>query len=128
VATAHDALTPVVEQAADPPARALTALGELGWRVDPGSAAVRQLDAALAAVANVGLPADSDRIRTYAAAALAVARIDISSMPAGSPAEAVRHAVVGTVMYEPVLLALRRLAQQHVFSGGDVPVQPGHRS
>jgi hypothetical protein len=25
--------------------------------------------------------------------------------------------VVGTVMYEPVLIALRRLAQHHVFAG-----------
>ena len=33
-------------------------------------------------------------------------------------ADAVEYVVIGTVLYEPVLLALRRLAQQHVYTGG----------
>jgi hypothetical protein len=43
-----------------------------------------------------------------------VAEADVESIPSGTPAELVRHVVVGAAMYEPVLLALRRLAQQHL--------------
>ena len=114
VSAAHDALPPAADRTAAPE-RAAAALRVLGWEVDPESAGLFQLDAALAAVEAVGLPAGEERLRAYAAAALAVARIDVGTMPPGDPAEAVRFAVVGTVMYEPVLLALRRLAQQVAF-------------
>ena len=33
-------------------------------------------------------------------------------MPTDSPADAVRYVVLGTVLVEPLLLALRRMAQQ----------------
>ncbi len=118
VGTAHDNLPPAVPDGAEPPVRALAALDALGWRVDPGSSSVRQLEAALAAVEEVGMPASPERLAAYAAAALSVARVDVEGIPHTSAADAVQFVVVGTVLYEPVLLALRRLAQQHVFSTG----------
>jgi DNA-binding transcriptional MerR regulator len=116
VGTAHDALPPRVARGAEPPRRALAALDLLGWQVDAGSSSVHQLEAALAAVEAVGLPASEARLRAYGEAALDVARVDVSDVPRASAAEAVQYVVVGTVLYEPVLLALRRLAQQHVFT------------
>jgi hypothetical protein len=60
-------------------------------------------------------------LHSYAEAALSVARVDIDNIPDGSPTDggtdAVTFVVLGTVLYEPVLLALRRLAQQHVYAG-----------
>ena len=115
VAIAHEALGPPTPPQAGPPDRALHALARLGWRVDPGSAAVRQLEAALHAVEQVGIPATQHRLDAYASAALTAATEDVATVPAESAADAVAHVVLGTVLYEPVLLALRRLAQQHAF-------------
>ena len=116
VGTAHEALPPRVQPGADPPRRALAVLGRLGWHVDPGSSSVHQLEAALAAVEAVGLGPSEARLDAYARAALEVAEVDVADVPRRTPAEAVQYVVVGTVLYEPVLLALRRLAQQHVFT------------
>jgi DNA-binding transcriptional MerR regulator len=115
VATAHEALGPPPDPRAGAPDRALAALRELGWRVDPRSAAVRQLDAALEALDRVGIPASAGQLDAYAAAAVTAATTDIASVPTDSAADAVAYVVLGTVLYEPVLLALRRLAQQHLF-------------
>lgn len=43
-----------------------------------------------------------------------VASREVHGVPLDSPAEAMRYVVLGTVLIEPVLLALRRLAQQDV--------------
>ncbi|WP_218132671.1 hypothetical protein [Paramicrobacterium humi] len=40
------------------------------------------------------------------------AEFDISHVPREDSAAAVQYAVLGTALYEPVLLALRRLAHQ----------------
>jgi hypothetical protein len=105
-----------VERGSQPPHRALAAIEQLGWSVAPSSSAVDQLETALAAVEAVGMPAGPQRIEVYGRAAMEVARADVADVPRAAPADAVHYVVVGTVLYEPVLLALRRLAQQHVFS------------
>src|SRR3954454_21869313 len=69
------------------------------------------------------LPLSPARLAAYAEAALDVARVDVAGVPQADPQEAVRYVVVGTVLYEPVLLALRRLAQQHLYTG-DSPSSP----
>jgi hypothetical protein len=85
---------------------------------------VRQLDAALRAAEAVGLGTDDTRLHAYADAALRVAREDIASVPPGTAEETAAYVVLGTVLYEPILLALRRLAQQHVYSERPPPAQP----
>jgi DNA-binding transcriptional MerR regulator len=102
---------------APPPERALAVLRQLDWCADPGSPTVRWLDAALDAVEQVGIPMSPERLRAYADAAMTVAAVDVASVPQESAADAVTHVVLGTVLYEPVLLALRRLAQARVFVG-----------
>ena len=116
VGTAHEALPPRITRGAEPPHRALAALDLLGWQVDADSSSVHQLEAALAAVEGVGMPAGEVRLRAYGQAALEVAEVDVADVPRGSAGDAVQYVVIGTVLYEPVLLALRRLAQQHVFT------------
>ncbi len=69
----------------------------------------------------------------------AIAAYDIAAMP-DRRADALGYAVVGTALYEPILLALRRIALQEVAtaslntsrtrnrsrrSGGDVAVAEG---
>ena len=116
VGAAHDALPPGAPPADGAgPVRALAAVEALGWDVDPDSTGVRQLDAALAGVDAAGLPMSTDRLLVYGAAVLEIAEADVGGMPTTTPTAAVHHAVVGTVMYEPVILALRRVAQQHAF-------------
>jgi len=87
-------------------------VGTLGWRVVPGSTAMRQLAVALRAAEDVGLPLTPDGLATYADAAYRVAEREVAGMPRDSISAAITYAVVGTVLYEPVLLALRRLAHQ----------------
>ena len=69
---------------------------------------------ALAACAKLGHPVTDKTFDTYARAALKIAKLDVASVPTGDRAEAMERVVVGTVLYEPVLLALRRLAHAHV--------------
>jgi DNA-binding transcriptional MerR regulator len=120
VGAAHTALGPVPTRRPGPNKgrRAVELLTELGWRFDPRAPAVRQLDAALTALDDVGMPPAPERLRTYAQAALTVATADVGDVPTDSGTDAVAFVVLGTVLYEPVLLALRRLAQAHVYTGG----------
>lgn len=121
VATAHAHLPPEPDDSDETPA--VQALTTLGWRHEPGTAPVRQLARALRAVAAVGLPATPEGLAVYADAALAVARHDVGGVPRGSAEEAVEYAVAGTVLYEAVLLSLRRCAHVHVAHGA-VPAPP----
>ena len=116
VGTAHQALPPHVSPHAPPPGRAQEMVRQLGWQVDPRSPALYQLDAALAALEAVGMSPDARRLEAYAHAAIDVALVDVAGVPVERPADAVQYVVIGTVLYEPVLLALRRLAQQHVYT------------
>jgi len=112
---AHDPLAaqvPAVDQAALDTADAH--LARLGWRVHPEAPHRRVLARALAACTAVGHPVDPATIDTYARAALMVAEVDLASVPRTDRALAMERVVIGTVLHEPLLLALRRLAQAHV--------------
>jgi len=110
VGTLPPAAAPAGE-ASDPYPRARAALESLGQVYDPDFAAVAQLESALAAADDAGLPIGADRLAAYGRAAADIADFDLSRMPA-EPHAAVEYTVLGTALYEPVLLALRRLAHQ----------------
>lgn len=93
-----------------PRARAL--LQRVGQRYDPHFAAVAQLERALAAAEAAGLPMSDDRARRYAEHIMAIARVELAGMPNDSVQNAIEYAVLGTSLYEPVILAMRRLAHQ----------------
>ncbi len=54
---------------------------------------------------------NEEALDAYAAAAAAVAAVDVSELPADRT-DAVETVVVGTLLREPVLLILRRMAQE----------------
>lgn len=88
-------------------------LDRRGWRVDPADPVVGELDRAWAACDTVGLGLDEARLDAYADAVETIAVVDVDSVPP-QPQAALRQVVLGTVLVDPVLAALRRMAQQHV--------------
>ena len=88
-------------------------LGELGWSCAPGAPGRAELIRAVVSIDRHfpgGVSAQA--LRRYAEAAQRLAEREIPQDwdPAGEPTEALRYAVLGTVLFEPVILALRRLA------------------
>lgn len=116
VATVHEALGAGATAGEQDTARALDLLADLGWTVHPGSAAVRGLGAALTALTDAGFAIDAQTLRPYAQAARAIAESEVGRVPQHSPEDAAAYVVLGTILYEPVLLALRRLAQAQAFT------------
>ncbi|MGF1662002.1 MAG: MerR family transcriptional regulator [Kineosporiaceae bacterium] len=86
----------------------------LGWDVDHGSPGRQDLERAVAAVRRhlPGLVSGPENLVAHAGAMRALADVEIGDDydPATDPEGALRLAVLGTVLFEPVLLALRKLA------------------
>nr|WP_274637689.1 MerR family transcriptional regulator [Microbacterium bovistercoris] len=93
--------------------RARTAIAWAGFTYDPDFAAVAQLETAIRAVEDAGLPWDEATLHRYADPMRDVAAAEVAPTARQTPAEATAYAVLGTALYEPVILALRRLAHQH---------------
>lgn len=84
-----------------------------GWAVAEKDCREHQVLAdALDAVAAAGFDHPAGVLDVYAAAMDDVARAEIANIPTDSLAAAVRYVVLGVVLNEPVLLAMRRLAEQ----------------
>ena len=92
--------------------RAKAALEKIGQLYDPSYAAVAQLERALAAAESVGLAMSDDRLRGYASHIMEIAEIDLDEVPTGTVQDAVEYSVLGTALYEPIIVAMRRLAHQ----------------
>lgn len=119
IGMAHGALGPRPAATA-PFTRAEAIVDQVGWEVDRDCAPMAQLESALAALEAVGLPLEDDRILTYTRAAMAVAERDVAGTHQDlaadpHPEAALRDVVLGTVLYEPLLLSLRRLAQRDAY-------------
>jgi len=89
-------------------------LGRLGWAVSECSPARADLARALARLEDGGICVSKQDLDGYAAAAEAVAVIDVAALPTDTPEAALRRAIVGTALLDNVLTALRRLAQEDV--------------
>jgi DNA-binding transcriptional MerR regulator len=120
-ASRHDFLG-VAQQAIDgsppdvvvgPVARA--AAHRLGW-THCSTEALAHLQAAMDTAERAGFPVTVDRLVGYGGALADVAAIDLDDLAAdpraSTPAGALTHVAVGTVVTDGVLVALRRLAQQ----------------
>lgn len=94
------------------PARELVA--ELGWTVDPDSVELTQLANGLRAVEAGGIDVVDGGLARYGHTVHDLAEAEVATVPTDEISRAVRQAVLGTVLLEPVLLSLRRLAQQDV--------------
>lgn len=108
------ALPPYVDGDRDDYPHARAAIAELGLTYDPGFTAVPQLDEALRALEGAGLDASPAVLRRYSDAMSRVAAEEIAPVAGMRLEDAVPYAVLGTALYEPVMLALRRLAHHHL--------------
>lgn len=132
LAFAHHALGP--PPPADPDeahrsarAAVLELITARGWQVDPAAPSVDVLAAALVALRRVNGPCGPEVFTPYAVAADRIAREELATVDhAAGTGDTVAQIVVGTVVFEQALLALRRLAQEH-HSGERFgrPRQPG---
>ncbi|GAA2003113.1 MerR family transcriptional regulator [Microbacterium ulmi] len=100
--------------------RAQAALEALGLAFEPRFAAVAQLESAIAAVESAGLPWDEEVVRRYADPMIRVAADEVAPVGGMTVNDAIAYAVLGTALYEPILLALRRLAHHHLLATGRV--------
>jgi DNA-binding transcriptional MerR regulator len=88
----------------------------LGWHVTPDSPALHSLSGAIAAARSAGVPLRRESLEEYARATEGVAHVDVGAVQGEDLAEALHRVVAGTLLVDPVLAALRRLAQEHVSS------------
>jgi DNA-binding transcriptional MerR regulator len=83
-----------------------------GWQFDekdhPTHAA---LEDALRALDEAGFELPEGSLEVYREHMRQIAEYEIENVPTDSPTAAVRYVVLGTVLIEPLILALRRLAQ-----------------
>lgn len=89
-------------------------LTKLGWNLAQGSPARDDLAAALLALRGFGWEVGPEVFERYATHASALAQAEIAYVAtAPRPETAVEATVIGTVVFERALVALRRLAQEH---------------
>jgi hypothetical protein len=69
------------------------------------------LEDALRALDEAGFELPEGALDVYVEHMRQIAEYEIENVPTDSPTAAVRYVVLGTVLIEPVILALRRLAQ-----------------
>lgn len=106
-------------------------LDALGWRVDPDAPARRELARALVTLRRLGWRIDAKVFDRYARAARKLAAWEIKQTRADADrSRTVEGVVVGTVVFEAALIALRRLAEEHHSSlrFGDADRRPEQRA
>ena len=86
---------------------------DLGWEPSLDSPLLGALTRAVADARAAGVPLGAAAFRAYAEAARRIAAVDVEvATGAASPAAALHTVVVGTVMLDPLVATLRRLAQE----------------
>ncbi|MET0955136.1 MAG: MerR family transcriptional regulator [Cryobacterium sp.] len=80
--------------------------------------AMSMLDEALVAIEDAGVVVTPARLELYSRAMFTIAEAEVAAIPL-DPKEAVKYTVLGTVVIEPLLIALRRLAQQSLANKDD---------
>ncbi|MDO5618601.1 MerR family transcriptional regulator [Kocuria sp.] len=111
------------DHAGGQPSRARAWIEAHGWRIGVDDPLVEQLDQAWAACDDADLGVTESRMNVYAEAAEKIARVDVNSVPS-DPAGAVHQVILGTLLMDPVLKVLRRLAQQHLSATTRAGVDP----
>lgn len=109
---AHGALPPPVEHV-EPTDEVIGWLRDLGWEMCLDSPLVGSLTRAVTDARAAGVPLSGSTVRSYAEAVRQVAAVDVAAATAAPSLAASLHiVVVGTVLVDPVLATLRRLAQE----------------
>ena len=110
--TAHAAITPPPDESLDLTA-AQHAVEGLGWK--PGmcdEAVLHDVARALQGLEGAGFELAKGALPVYLKSMRDIADAEIAGVPTESAEAAVRSVVLGSVLVEPLLLALRRVAQQ----------------
>lgn len=119
IAIAHRSLgAPPIEQPSPAHRRARAEVSSFvaarGWKVESDSPSIDALAAALVALEGVMGPCTAEVFTPYADAADELARFELAWLdPSQGVGHTVGQIVVGTVVYEQALVALRRLAEEH---------------
>lgn len=118
LATAHHALGPEPAGPVEPPGTRQAVLRHLrtaGWNISSEAPSLQVLAAALDALRTMwGPDVGPDVFDAYADAAFDIARFELDSVDATAGRTAtVQQIIVGTVVFEQALVALRRLAEEH---------------
>ena len=114
VGAAHTRLVPESTStpvAAD--AQVAVLLQRHGWTLTAGSPHAALLARALDALEGLGHPASDELLDVYADAATSIAEHEVAAV-GDDHVTAAEEVVVGTLLLEPVLLAIRRIAQANV--------------
>jgi DNA-binding transcriptional MerR regulator len=109
---AHAAVTPTAQGDVDT-ASAEQLVTRLGWQ--PGMCdddVVAGVARALDGIARAGFEIPDAVMSAYLESMRRIAHAEIAGVPTDSPEAAVRYVVLGSVLIEPLLLALRRVAEQ----------------
>jgi DNA-binding transcriptional MerR regulator len=82
-----------------------------GWKLDPDSPALREAVRALSIIRR-SFPSSGGELAPYAQAMMQIARHELPEnwRSPEAPNAALRYGVLGTVLFEPFILALRRMA------------------
>jgi DNA-binding transcriptional MerR regulator len=120
--TAHAAITPHTDEALDLTDAEKLVEG-LGWK--PGmcdEAVLHAVARAMQGLERAGFSVPDAVMPVYLASIRQIADAEVAGVPSESAEAAVSYVVLGSVLVEPLLLALRRVAQQVAsaerFSGG----------
>ncbi len=90
-------------------------LDRWGWQIDDRDCTTHAaLAEALDAIDAAGFALFEGALDLYGRHMHDIAQLEVDNVPTESPAAAVRYVVLSTVLVEPVLLALRRMAQQEI--------------
>lgn len=112
--SAHTALSP--EPAHQPSvgstARVAALVRERGWHLEPDGRHARALAAALDALDVAEQPLAEPVLAAYADGAAIMAAADLAELGDRLPEDAATFAVTGTLLAEPVVVLLRRMAQE----------------
>lgn len=116
VGAAHMQLSspPVTPPSEESRGRVADLLRRRRWKTDPDGSHAVALAAALDTAAAAGQPMADATLDVYAAAAGDVARRDLSTTPRRDAEGATTYAVIGTVVNEPILVQLRRMAHENL--------------
>lgn len=115
VGAAHTRLSPAAEDGSSEESRARVdaLLRRQRWRLSPDHPQRAVIARALDTLASLDHPVSDELLDRYAEAMRPVAAYEVSAVRRQDRERSVESAVIGTVLQEPILLAIRRIAQEN---------------
>jgi DNA-binding transcriptional MerR regulator len=121
VGSAHTRLTPPLE--VEPTAEATAIVAEFlrrqRWPFPQGNPLPGALARAIDGIQCLGVEITGDLLDAYGDAMRGVAREEIRSLNTEDPQHAALQAVIGTLLLEPILATVRRMAQEQIVMATD---------